>query len=188
MHPGADVSLNIYHRFLSSFWKGLFCLNCFTLSWYLFEFHFFSTIFWFTLSFCIIVRWFGLFLQWCPFFSFFDTFFWAYIFFIKFSMQVLYFWSGSFGLYNFYHWRVFLQHRIDRFLWWFCLLGLLLLLLFTPFEFFTSVLADGFSLESEWQQVSSGLQDSSQDTGRSQQCWLLDSLYPSANLKVIQAF
>ena len=44
---------------------------------------------------------------------------------------------------------------------------LLLLLLFTPLEFFTSVLADDFSLEFEWQQVSSSLQDSSQDSGRS---------------------
>ena len=35
---------------------------------------------------------------------------------------------------------------------------------FTPLEFFTSVLADGFSLKSEWQQVSSGLQDLSQDS------------------------
>ena len=40
-------------------------------------------------------------------------------------------------------------------------------LLFTPLEFFTSVLADGFSLEFEWQQVSTSLQDSSQDSGRS---------------------
>ena len=38
---------------------------------------------------------------------------------------------------------------------------LLLLLLFTPLEFFTSVLALGFSLEFEWQQVYSSLQDSS---------------------------
>ena len=37
-----------------------------------------------------------------------------------------------------------------------------------PLEFFTSVLADGFSLEFEWQQVSSSVQDSSQDFGRSQ--------------------
>ena len=43
----------------------------------------------------------------------------------------------------------------------------LLLLLFTPLEFFTSVLADGFSLEFEWQQDSSSLQDSCQDSGRS---------------------
>ena len=42
------------------------------------------------------------------------------------------------------------------------LLLLLLLLLFTPLEFFTSVLADFFSLEFEWQQVSSSLQNSSQ--------------------------
>ena len=35
-------------------------------------------------------------------------------------------------------------------------------------ELFTSALADGFSLESEWQQVSSSLQDSSQYSGRSQ--------------------
>ena len=65
---------------------------------------------------------------------------------------------------------------------------LLLLLLFTPLEFFTSVLADGFSLESEWQQVSSGLQDSSQDSGCSQECCHLDSLNPSANFQVLQAF
>ena len=37
---------------------------------------------------------------------------------------------------------------------------------FTPLEFFISVLADGFSQEFEWQQVSSSLQDSSQDSGR----------------------
>ena len=35
-------------------------------------------------------------------------------------------------------------------------------------EFFTPALAKGFSLEFEWQQVSSSLQDSSQYSGRSQ--------------------
>ena len=35
-------------------------------------------------------------------------------------------------------------------------------------EFFTSALANGFSLEFEWQQISSSLQDSSQYSGRSQ--------------------
>ena len=39
------------------------------------------------------------------------------------------------------------------------------LLLLTPLELFTSALADGFSLEFEWQQVSSSLQDSSQYSG-----------------------
>ena len=67
------------------------------------------------------------------------------------------------------------------------LLLLLLLLIFTPLEFFTSVLADGFSLEFEWQQVSSSLQDTSQYFGRPQQCCRLDSLYPSSNLQVLQA-
>ena len=43
-----------------------------------------------------------------------------------------------------------------------------LLLLFYSLEFFTSALADGFSLKSEWQQVSSSLQDSSQYFGCSQ--------------------
>ena len=42
-----------------------------------------------------------------------------------------------------------------------------LLLSFTPLEFFTSVLADGFSLEFEWQQVSLCLQDSPQYFGHS---------------------
>ena len=40
--------------------------------------------------------------------------------------------------------------------------------LFTPWEFSTSVLADSLPLESEWQQVSSSLQDSSQYSGLSQ--------------------
>ena len=48
------------------------------------------------------------------------------------------------------------------------LLLLLLLLLFTPWEFFTAVLADGLSLEFEWQQVFSSLQDFSQYSSRYQ--------------------
>ena len=63
-----------------------------------------------------------------------------------------------------------------------------LLLLFTPLEFFTSVFADGFSLEFEWQQVSSSLPDSSHDSGRSQQCCHLDSLYPSPTSKSSRPF
>ena len=48
-------------------------------------------------------------------------------------------------------------------------------------EFFTSALADGLSLKSEWYQVSSSLQDSSQYSGNLQQCCRLDSLYSAAN-------
>ena len=40
----------------------------------------------------------------------------------------------------------------------------------------------------EWQQVSSSLQDSSQDSGCCQQCCRLESLYLSANFQVLQAF
>ena len=50
-------------------------------------------------------------------------------------------------------------------------LSLLLLLLQLSIlldEFFISALDDGLSLEFEWQQVSSSLQDSSQYSGRSQ--------------------
>ena len=63
----------------------------------------------------------------------------------------------------------------------------LLFLLFTPLEFFTSTLTDGFSLEFEWQQISSSVQDTSQYSGRPQQCCRLDSLHPSANFPVLQA-
>ena len=54
------------------------------------------------------------------------------------------------------------------------LLSLLLLFIYiyiiiiTLWEFFTSVLADGLSLEFGWPQVSSSLQDSPQYSGRSQ--------------------
>ena len=61
-------------------------------------------------------------------------------------------------------------------------------LLFSPLEFLTWVLVDGFSMEIEWQQVSSSLQDPSQDSGRSKQCCHLDSICPWANFQVLQAF
>ena len=57
------------------------------------------------------------------------------------------------------------------FIWYsrpYLLLSLLLLLLFTPQEFFSSVLADCFSQEFEGQPVFSSLQDSSQYSGRPQ--------------------
>ena len=47
------------------------------------------------------------------------------------------------------------------------IINIIIIIIITPLEFFTSVLADGFSLEFEWQQVSSSLQDSSQDSGHS---------------------
>ena len=51
---------------------------------------------------------------------------------------------------------------------------IIIILLF--WGFFQPALADGFSLEAEWQQVSSSLQDSSQYSGRFQQCYSLNCL------------
>ena len=44
---------------------------------------------------------------------------------------------------------------------------IIIIIIIYSFRVFTSVLADGFSLEFEWQQVSSNLQNSSKDSGRS---------------------
>ena len=55
-------------------------------------------------------------------------------------------------------------------------------------SFFTSATAGGFLLEFEWQQISSSLLDSSQYSGRSQQCYSLDSLHPSRYFQVLQVF
>ena len=56
---------------------------------------------------------------------------------------------------------------------------------FTPWEFFTSVLSDCLSLESEWPQVSSSLQNSSQCFGWSQQCCSLDCLHSSSYFQIL---
>ena len=61
-------------------------------------------------------------------------------------------------------------------------LSLVLLLLFTHWEFFTPVLADGLSQEFEWQQVSSNLQDSFQYSVCSQLCCSLDGVHSSSYL------
>ena len=45
---------------------------------------------------------------------------------------------------------------------------IIIIIIIIIWEFFKSTLADGLSLESEWQQVFSNLQDSSQYSGRSQ--------------------
>ena len=52
--------------------------------------------------------------------------------------------------------------------------------------FFTLVLKSGFSLESGWQQVSSGLQDSLNYSCPSHQCWDLNCLDSSSNLQFPQ--
>ena len=47
------------------------------------------------------------------------------------------------------------------------MLRVIIIIIIIPWEFFTSAIAGGLSLESEWQQVSSGLQNSSQYSNRS---------------------
>ena len=53
--------------------------------------------------------------------------------------------------------------------------------------YFTSALVDGLSLEFEWQQVSSSLPESSQYSGRYQQCYSLDSLHSSSYFQVLKS-
>ena len=56
----------------------------------------------------------------------------------------------------------------------------------TPCEFFTTTLADGLSLESEWQQISSGLQDSSQYYDRPQQCCSLNDIRSFLDFQILE--
>ena len=63
---------------------------------------------------------------------------------------------------------------------------IIIVIIFLIWEFFTSALADGLSLESEWQQVSSGLKDSPQYFGRSQQYRSLDGLCSSSDSQFFQ--
>ena len=53
-------------------------------------------------------------------------------------------------------------------------------------EPYSPALADGHSLEFEWEQVSSSLQKSSKDPGQSQQCCSLDYLHTSSYFQVLQ--
>ena len=52
-------------------------------------------------------------------------------------------------------------------------------------RFFSSVLAVSFSLEFEWSQISSSLQDSSQYFGHSHYCCSLDGPHSCSNLQVL---
>ena len=53
--------------------------------------------------------------------------------------------------------------------------------------FFTPELADSFSLEFEWQQVSSSLRDSSLYSGQSQQSYSLDGFHSPSYFQVLQS-
>ena len=51
----------------------------------------------------------------------------------------------------------------------------------TPNEMFIAALACGLSMEFEWQQVSSGMKDTPQNSGLSQQSCCLDGVDPSSD-------
>ena len=53
--------------------------------------------------------------------------------------------------------------------------------------FFTPVLANGLSLESEWKEVSSSLPDSSQHSGQSQQCCNLHGFELTSDFQLFQS-
>ena len=59
---------------------------------------------------------------------------------------------------------------------------------FTSCELFTSTLAIGLLLESEWPHVTSGFQDSSKYCGQSQQCYSLGGLDSSSDFLLFQVF
>ena len=66
------------------------------------------------------------------------------------------------------------------------LLFIIIIIINISDEFFKPAFADGLSWESEWQQVSSNLQDSSQYSGWSQQYCILDELNLSSNFQLFQ--
>ena len=92
------------------------------------------------------------------------------LFFLSFFFFVPYYevWSSGRDYYCYYYY--YFTH-LEFFYYYY----------FTHLEFFTSALADGISLEFEWQQVSSSLQDSSQYSGRA---YRLDGLHSAANFQV----
>ena len=71
---------------------------------------------------------------------------------------------------------------------WLIVIIIIIVIIFLTWEFFTPVLADGFPFVFEWQHVSSWLQDFSQYSSRSQQCYNLDGLHSSSYYEVLQSF
>ena len=63
----------------------------------------------------------------------------------------------------------------------------IIIIVIIPSEFFTRTLADGLSLESEWEQISTGVQDSSQYSSRSKQRETLNGIDSSSDFQLFQA-
>ena len=66
------------------------------------------------------------------------------------------------------------------------LVVVIIVIIIILWEFFTPALDDGLPLEVVWQQVSLSLQESSQNSGRSQHCCSLEGLHSSFYFQVFQ--
>ena len=69
----------------------------------------------------------------------------------------------------------------------FIIIIIIIIIIIYSLDIFTSTNVDGRSLEFEWQQISSSLQDSSQYSGRSHKFCSLDRLHSFSNFQVLQA-
>ena len=65
---------------------------------------------------------------------------------------------------------------------------MIIIIINIPYEFFTPILANGLSLETERQQVFSSLQDFSHYSDRSKKCCSLDGLSSSSDFQLFQPF
>ena len=169
-------------NFLSLLWNVLFCQYCFTLYWYLLIFllsQVLSDLFpqvvllFFVLAFpfCLYVfQRLSIWVCYC-------RVFFLSVIAVEFLILILIIFSCFLGNSLFFLKLISPLHR----------LVIIIIIIITPLEIFTSALADGFSPEFEWQQVSSNFQDSSRYSSRLQKCCSLDSVHSPANLPVLQA-
>ena len=150
---------------LALIWLVLMAMFCAAIrrdSVYLLKFPFLSLVHVFSCKMMLI----SLLKRPCSCFSFQVFFFWLYSFCWFSCCQYCFWWLYSAYLRAF-HRLVSMRHNI-------------IIVITIHWEFFISVWADGFSLESVWQQNSSSFQDSSQYFGRFQQCRCLDCLHSSS--------
>ena len=111
------------------------------------------------------------------FFSFLTRFKYFFIILLSFIFT-----RGPLRKQNFFLFMKTRSHFLTRIEW------SILLLLFTSCEFFTPALTGGLSLKSEWQQVFSSLQDSSQYSCWSWSYCSLYNLNSSSDFQIIQFF
>ena len=94
--------------------------------------------------------------------------------------------SGPIYESNRFVWKWFV---LDRNTWYLTTVWkqIIIIIILLIWEFFPPALADCLPLEFEWQHVSSSLQDSSQYSGRSQQCCSVDRFLSSSYFQILQS-